>query len=152
MITASFSKELLPYLEKAIESENADMGTVQLFDPSTNTLKIAAQVGFNKDFLEHFKTAMPFDNSSCGRAAGIVSPVIISDVLLDIGYAPHRPVAKSAGFRSVKSVPIMGKNKQMLGILSTHYKEPKWNWETNKITDVLKELAKFLQSKSVHSV
>jgi signal transduction protein with GAF and PtsI domain len=127
-------------LIKAILADGADMGNVQLFDSKAGVLTIIAQKGFKKDFLEHFKIVKPFDTSACGRSIGIGSTITINDVTLDTGFIPHRAVAKSAGFRAVKSVPIIH-NKKLLGIISTHFREPKWNWEKDTLQKVALDLA-----------
>lgn len=142
------SKDLLEqldyYLVKAIQEDGADMGNIQLFDAGTQTLKIVAQSGFRNEFLNYFKVVKAFDTSACGRAVGIGSPVIIEDVMLDIAFIPHREIAKSAGFRCVKSVPIVSNDNNLLGIISTHYKHPKWNWDMDAINPVIKHLSELL--------
>src|SRR4051812_23101678 len=109
-------------LEKVLKLEGADMGNIQIYDPATDELKIVAQCGFETSFLNHFSVVKPFDPSACGRAFGIGSTVIISDVESDIGFKANKSAAKKAGFRSVKSVPVFSKKNKCLGIVSTHFK------------------------------
>ncbi len=75
--------------------------------------------------------------------------MIIIDVMLDIAFIPHRDIARSAGFRSVKSVPIFSKPKNLLGVISTHFTNPKWDWEMNKLDEVIGELAELLPLKTL---
>src|SRR4029453_11345685 len=42
----------------------------------------------------------------------------------DPGFAPHRRIAASAGFRAVQSTPLFGRNGAPLGMLSTHFRRP----------------------------
>src|SRR5688572_27118166 len=113
------------------------MGNIQLLDPESNNLYIVAQVGFKDDFLKHFEIVKAFDNSACGRAFGISTPIIINDVTLDKAFAPHLKIAKSAGLRAVKSVPLITSDNKGLGVISTHFREPKYNWDTNKLNSII---------------
>lgn len=145
-LSEDISEKFQSLLEKALSRENTKMGNIQVFNSESESLSIIAQKGFKEDFLEHFKVVKAFDTTACGRAVGVKSPLIIGDVLQDIAFTPHRELAKDAGFRSVKSVPILGKGNKVLGVISTHYEEPKWSWDINIIDDVVKELANLLQS------
>lgn len=131
-------------LRKAIVIDNADKGNIQLFDQPAGTLSIIAQVGFDSDFLKHFAVVSAFDSSACGRAVGIGAPVTIDDVTTDLGFREHRTVAGSASFRSVKSVPIINADKKILGIISTHFKDRKSDWNTSSLNGITDELAVLL--------
>lgn len=133
-------------LREAIKAEKAGKGTLQRYDPSIDELEIVAQEGFTAEFLDHFKAVRPFDSSCCGRAFGVGTPIIISDVELDNGFRPNLKIARAAGFRSVKSVPIVSSKGEKLGVISTHFKEPKWNWDMKRLNDILVELGKVLRT------
>src|SRR5690348_84726 len=55
-------------LEFALTLLGAERGNIQLADPVTGVLRIAAQRGFGPEFLEYF-AAVTDDRSACGRAA-----------------------------------------------------------------------------------
>jgi PAS domain S-box-containing protein len=46
------------------------------------------------------------------------------DVQADSGFAPHRRIAASAGFRAVQSTPLFSRSGEPLGMLSTHFRRP----------------------------
>ncbi len=127
-------------LESVIAGEHADMGNIQILLPASDEMIIIAQRGFKSDFLEHFQSVKAFDLSACGRALGIGSTITIDDVETDIGFAEHLDIARSAGYRSVKSVPIITEAKKPLGIISTHFTSTKNNWENDALTPVLPAL------------
>lgn len=112
------STELQPLLEEVLEATiellNADFGNVQLFNQQSKALEIVAQRGFKQDFLDHFsKSAM-----RQGERA------IIEDVKTDPGFAPHRHIAASAGFRAVQSTPLFSRSGEVLGMISSHFRQP----------------------------
>jgi PAS domain S-box-containing protein len=122
LATPDLASVLQDVLSECIELQNADFGNVQLFNPATGALEIAAQKGFREDFLTHFKSVCEPD-SACGRALQQGSRVIIEDVLTDEGFAPHRAIAASAGFRAVQSTPIFSRRGKPLGMISTHFRQ-----------------------------
>jgi GAF domain-containing protein len=110
-------------LEFALTLLHAERGNVQLVDPATGALRIAAQRGFGPEFMEYF-AAVTDDRSACGRAAQHHTQVVITDVTTDPGFAPHREIALASGFRAVQSTPLMNRAGHLVGILSTHYPRP----------------------------
>jgi GAF domain-containing protein len=98
----------------------AERGNIQLRDPVTGLLSIAAQHGFAEEFLAHF-ASVGNDGSACGRAAHQRGQIVIRDVRTDPGFAPHRAVAAASGFRAVQSTPVLAPAGRVLGVISTHY-------------------------------
>jgi PAS domain S-box-containing protein len=119
--------EFQPLLEEVLDAtinlQNADLGNIQLYNSATKGLRIAAQRGFKQEFLEYFEKV--HDNgTACGRAMELRERVIIEDVEVDSGYAPHRHIAASAGFRAVQSTPLFSRRGEFLGMISTHFRRP----------------------------
>jgi len=110
-------------LEFALTVLHAERGNVQLSDPATGALKIAAQRGFSPEFMAYFAVVAD-DGSACGRAAQHHAQVVITDVTTDPGFAPHRDIALASGFRAVQSTPLLHRSGQLVGMLSTHYPRP----------------------------
>jgi GAF domain-containing protein len=110
-------------LEFALTLLHAERGNVQLADPATGALRIAAQRGFGSEFMAYF-AAVTDDGSACGRAAQHHAQVVITDVTTDPGFAPHRDIALASGFRAVQSTPLVDRAGHLVGMLSTHYARP----------------------------
>jgi PAS domain S-box-containing protein len=111
-------------LDAAIAMNRADFGNVQVFNPAVGALEIVAQRGFKQDFLNSFRTVSIGDESACARAMKQGRPVIIEDVESDPDYAPYREIAAAAGYRSVQSTPLVSRRGDLIGILSTHFRQP----------------------------
>ncbi len=110
-------------LTATIGIQNADFGNVQLYNPQRQAFEIAAQRGFNAEFLEHF-AAVDAASTAGGRAMRSRSRIIIEDVQTDPLFAPHRQIALSAGFRAVQSTPLFSQGGEILGVISTHFRTP----------------------------
>jgi signal transduction histidine kinase len=120
----SLEEGLDEMLAATIELLGADMGNVQILDASKAVLTIAAQRGFEQDFLDFFREVSAADDSACGRALRAGARVVIEDVETDPLFAPYRPIARAAGFRAVQSTSLIGSNDAPLGVLSTHFRSP----------------------------
>lgn len=111
-------------LTATIELLGADRGNIQILDPDRGLLAIAAQRGFDQEFLEFFREVSVEDKSACGRALYSGERIIIEDVEADADFAPYRAVARNAKYRSVQSTPLFARNGAPLGMLSTHWRAP----------------------------
>jgi PAS domain S-box-containing protein len=107
-----------------INIQDANFGNVQLYNAETGALEILAHRGFDREFLDHFRS-VPIDHGAvCSRALEGGQRVIVEDVLTDPAFGPHRAIAASAGFRAVQSTPIFGRRGDPLGMISTHFRQP----------------------------
>jgi PAS domain S-box-containing protein len=111
-------------LDAAIAMQGADFGNVQLYNPATRTLEIVVQRGFKQDFLEYFRSVGVDDDSTCARAMRERKRMIVEDVEADAGYARYRDIVTAAGYRAVQSTPLLSRGGDLLGILSTHFRQP----------------------------
>jgi GAF domain-containing protein len=136
--------EVQVLLDEAISLAGTAKGVVQQYDPVTQTLKIIAYRGFGYPFLAHFKEVRAYDGSNCGGALATGQTSIIANVELDKGFAPHLHVAESEKFRSVISLPLKS-GATILGVLSCHYHEPRWNWDVKKMQPIVNSLVAILK-------
>jgi PAS domain-containing protein len=75
-------------------------------------------VGFPRSFR------LRESGAACFHALKRAERVIIEDVLTDPDFAPHCAIGASAGFRAVQSTPLFSRNGELLGIVSTHFRQP----------------------------
>ncbi|RDI67594.1 GAF domain-containing protein [Nocardia pseudobrasiliensis] len=114
---------LLPrVLDAALGLTGADFGDVQLVDPSTGALLLITEYGFDSEFSEYF-AVVEDESSVCGSAAK-AGQTTVFDVAEEPGFAPHRDIAASAGFRGVQSTPLLDYSGRVIGMVSTHFRDP----------------------------
>ena len=111
-------------LDASITMHGADRGNVQVYNPQTQTLEIAAQRGFRQDFLDQFQAVTSEEDTACGRAIRSGQRVVIEDVQTEPGYEPYRQAAAAASYRAVQSTPLISRQRELLGVLSTHFRQP----------------------------
>lgn len=125
-------------LDAVIRVQGADMGNVQVLNRLTGTLDIFAQRGFDPALLEPYMSLPADDDETvCGRANIAGERLIIEDVMTDDAYAAHRGLAVAADFRAVQSTPLISRTGEMLGIVSTHFRQPhRPSEEALRLTDL----------------
>lgn len=140
-------------LNATIALQNADFGTVQLYNPETRALEIVAQLGFQKDFLDYFESVHE-DSAICGRALKRRERVIIEDVQTDAGFEPHLPIAVATGYRAVQSTPLFSRNGEPLGMISTYFREPHRPSDRNlRLTDLYaRQAAEMIERKRAEEI
>jgi hypothetical protein len=108
-------------LSTALTLSGADMGNVQLVGPATGALRIVAQHGFGRRFLDFF-SAVDGNESACGQAFQAAQPVWVSDVSTSPVFAGSeaRRVVLGAGVRAVASVPVLDARGDVRAVLSVH--------------------------------
>jgi PAS domain S-box-containing protein len=111
-------------LQEAIRTSRADFGNIQLYNPQEHALQIIAQQGFREDFLDYFRLVRLDEGSACAQAMQSGERIIIEDVEKDPSYERHRRIAAAAGYRAVQSTPLKSRKGAVVGMLSTHFRQP----------------------------
>ena len=65
------------------------------------------------------------NQGSCGTAAFLKQPVIVTDIATDARWANYRDAALAAGLRACWSVPIMDADDTVVGTFALYYSEPR---------------------------
>lgn len=112
-------------LNDLMELHNSDFGCIQLYDPVAKVLRIASYRGFKASFLDRFADVDGDTGSACGMAMKSGHRVIVEDVEKDPSFAPSLGIAREAGFRSVQATPMHGALGELVGMISTHAREPR---------------------------
>jgi GAF domain-containing protein len=115
---------LNPVLDLAVEADGAVGGTIQVLSTERPELHIVAQRGFRTPFLQHFRVVTAHDGSASGHALLDRRRIVINDIDLDPGYAPHRAAAVEAGYRAVIATPLIGHAGAIVGALSVYFARP----------------------------
>lgn len=124
----------------------ADLGNIQLLSREGD-LQIVSQQGFGRDFLDCFRSVSPETPTACGLALRTGQRQVIADVDQDPFYAPFREVARRAGYRAVQSTPLMSREGQPIGVISTHFRTPRVldTLETSMLDIYAQQAANFIK-------
>ncbi|MFN6561326.1 MAG: chemotaxis protein CheB [Nostoc sp. ChiSLP01] len=116
---------LFSLLDRAIAMHRTDMGYIHLFEQQSCTLELLVQRGFDPGSFNYFRTLNITDNSPCISAVRAGESIIVEDVETDPIFSSHRAIAKAAGYRAVQSTPLTSGSGSLVGVLSTHFRQPR---------------------------
>ncbi|MGB3616228.1 MAG: ATP-binding protein [Elainellaceae cyanobacterium] len=116
-------RALSAVLDTAIALHQTDMGIIQLYDPQREVLKIMAHRGFGPEFLGHFQHVKLDDGSLSARALVSGQRIVVDDVPTDPDYQAYRSIAAAAGFQSLQLTPLLNRQGERLGVLSTYFRQ-----------------------------
>lgn len=121
-----FRTLLQEVLDKTISLTHADFGTIQLFDPADDELRICVQRNFSSEFLKFFDRVRD-PKCACGSALKSRSRIVVEDVAESpiFSHPKTLKILLAEQVRSVQSTPLVGAAGDVLGMLSTHHREPK---------------------------
>jgi GAF domain-containing protein len=110
---------------EAIRVSGADAGNAQLVDRSTGALRIVAQQGFKRPFLNFFAIVHD-EESACGTALAAGEPVWVPEVARSPVFAgtPALDVMLDAGSQAVASLPVRAYDGHVTAMISVHYHQP----------------------------
>jgi signal transduction histidine kinase len=77
----------------------------------------------SSDYLESFGR-VPVGVGACGLAVAQQGPVIIEDIESDPAAGPWADSARLGGYRAAFSVPLIGRGGEVIGAVSTFFREP----------------------------
>ena len=120
------TKCLSAVVETAAAITGAPRGSLQLVEPRSGMLTIAAQKGFTNQFLRFFAEVREDAPVTAAAAMRMRQRVLVEDVTRsDIFYDQTSiKVLIEAGVRAVQSTPLIGVDGKVFGVLSTHFSEP----------------------------
>jgi GAF domain-containing protein len=121
----NLDKCLHEILDVAIAVAGANKGNIQLLEPEVGVLTIAAQRGFGPAFLEYFEYVR-HESSACAAAMRSGERVVVEDVTTSEIFVrqPSMNVLMDEGVRGVISTPLLSSAGNLLGMISTHFREP----------------------------
>ena len=126
-------------VDAAIILTHAQMGTLRLYDAGSRSLRIVAQSGFTKPFLDYF-AVVGEGESMCGHSLQLRRRIIVEDIERSSFFAeqPALAVMRAAGARAVQITLLVAHDGTPLGTLATHWTEPHMpTHETLQLLDLL---------------
>lgn len=110
-------------LDDAVAIMGAAAGNIQAVDPQGDRLRIIASRGLPAPFLDYFAVVPWNENTVCAGAMLSRESVAVEDVEqcpIFEGKDSGR-ILLGAGIRAVQSMPLPGRDKHLLGMISTHW-------------------------------
>ncbi|RTQ45912.1 PAS domain S-box protein [Hymenobacter gummosus] len=113
-------------LQAAVQLLRADAGTLQLLDETTWQLRLLATHGISPQLQARFRRVDAGSGSSCGRALASGERALV--YFDDPDTPDHDGALKlhlEAGLRAAQSTPLVTRAGRHIGMLSTHWRQPR---------------------------
>jgi PAS domain S-box-containing protein len=113
-------------LDAAMSLMSSDMASMQLLYPERSQLRLLAWKGFHPQSASFWEWVHLDSASTCGLALSAGCRVVVSDIeTCDFmaGTADLEEYRRS-NIRAVQSTPLVSRSGQLLGMISTHWREP----------------------------
>jgi signal transduction histidine kinase len=110
-------------LSSIVAAHNAAFGSLKTFDLGEGTREGTLCHGFAAGSFQPLRELGGRETSEA-RATQTKRRVILEDVECDEAFAPYHSVAAVVGFRAVQSTPLIAPSGEVVGVLSTYFREP----------------------------
>src|SRR5262245_7958232 len=113
-------------LDAAISLMSADMGSMQTFRPERGELRLLAWRGFHPESAAFWERVHLDSTCTCGVALSAGARVIVSDTeACDfMAGTGDLDAYRLSNIRAVQSTPLTSRSGRLLGMISTHWREP----------------------------
>jgi PAS domain S-box-containing protein len=113
-------------IEAAIGLMSSDMASLQLLDPQRDQLRLLAWKGFHPQSAAFWETVHFNSACSCGLALATGARVVVpdSDTCDFMAGTADLDEYRRSNIRAVQSTPLVSRSGQLLGMISTHWREP----------------------------
>jgi PAS domain S-box-containing protein len=148
---AEFTACLEKVVETAIGIAGSQKGAVQLFEPGSQSLRIVTQRGFGEPFLKFFEQVKGDAAAGAAVAMRIGARVVVEDVLTSPIFEGRqsRVALLKEDIRAVIATPLQSSKGNVLGVITTHFREPHHPSERDlNLLDLLaRQAADYLERK-----
>lgn len=127
-------------LDAAVRIMRSEMGTMQMYDPKEDALRLLAWHGFGPGFGDAFKWVRPETKTSCSLARQLGSRAIVPDIETSDFFMgdPALERLRAAGIGASQSTPLYSRTGQLVGMISTHWAQPQEPTERDlRMLDIL---------------
>jgi len=131
----------------------SDMASIQAYSPERQQLYMLAHQGFAPESAEFWEWVRADTGSSCGRALAVNERILVPDMDLFEGHPEDVGAYRRSGILSVQSTPLRAHSGQIVGMLSTHWRERRELDKADfRLFDVLARIAADLIERTVANV
>jgi diguanylate cyclase (GGDEF)-like protein/PAS domain S-box-containing protein len=113
-------------LDAAIGLMSADLGSMQTFHPDQRELRLLASRGFHPASAAFWERVHADSASACGMALSAGRRIIAPDIEAcdSIWGTGDLEAFRQSNIRAVQSTPLVSRSGRLLGMISTHWREP----------------------------
>jgi hypothetical protein len=108
-------------LDRIVEAQGADFGSLQVWDDSTHSLRLISHCNFDRQSVEQFAIVREGDGTVCEVAQVSRAPVLVEDIEKADIFRSLRFWTRAIGIRAIQTTPVLSRSGKFIGAFSTHY-------------------------------
>ena len=127
-------------LDAAVAIMKSDMASMQILDEKDDALRLLTWCGFDCAFGDTFRMVRPDTRTPCSVARQRGRRVIVPDVETwdFVVNTPTLEALRKTGIRAMQSTPLVSREGRLLGMISTHWRNPHQPQERDlRLLDIL---------------
>lgn len=115
------------FLDAAVEVSDSDAASIQTYDAERGGLRLAGWRGFHPLSARFWDLVVPESASTCGMALVSGDRVVVPDLEAEPALACSEDLReyRRSRLRAVQSTPLVGDDGRVVGMLSTHWRQPR---------------------------
>ena len=142
-------------VDAAIALMQSDMACIQLYHPEKKQLELLTYKGFHPESAANWEWVSTESKSVCSAALNHGERFIVSDLEKDELMAKKEGLKyyQLSGIRAAQSTPLISRNGDMVGMISTHWRKPHQPSERKlQLFDVLaRQAADLIERKKIEA-
>lgn len=112
-------------VDAAASIMHSDFASIQMHHPERGELSLLANRGFTPEAAEFWKRITAKSTTACGAALRSGHRVIVADVEEDTSiHGDDLKMRRQTGIRALQSTPLISREGAILGMISTHWRQP----------------------------
>ena len=111
-------------LDGSMEIVGATMGDILIYDSFSQTMNILAHRGFTEEFITRLEKLPVDPDAPCSLAMASGNRVIVEDMESYPKAPCIRAMASEAGYRGMQCTPLISRDGELLGIVSSQFANP----------------------------
>lgn len=112
-------------LVAALDLHSTNQGDLQLYDPTTQTLRLTVHRGLQSDVAERWTdVSLSEPDWPVAQALRDRTTVLIEDVERQMPATPLRDSWLVAGVRAAQCTPLITRDGELLGVMTVHFRQP----------------------------
>lgn len=110
-------------LLKAMNIQNASLGSLQISNPLTKCLQLLHHHGLTSAFVKLHENITSSSDTVCAKTYRMANSLMIAEIDTDVFFKRTTKSGEENNFKALHCAPIFSKANEVIGIMTTYYND-----------------------------